>query len=152
MHNRDTINKAREQVSNSLKCNIEEIFFTSGGSESNNIAIKGVAIANKLKGNHIIISTIEHSSVLNTCRYLKEKEFNVTYLSVDSNGMISLEQLKNSITSKTILISIIFVNNEIATIQEIDKISKIAKEHNIYFHIDAVQAIGKIDINLNKFK
>ena len=129
---------------------MERFFFTSGGSESNNTAIKGIAFANKDKGNHIITTSIEHPSVLNTCRYLEKHGFNITYLPVDKYGIVSLDYLRKSITCKTILISVMFANNEIGTLQPIEEIGKIAKENNIYFHTDAVQAIGNIPINLEK--
>lgn len=150
LDNKEIINKSRNNIAKILKCSNNEVIFTSGGSESNNTVIKGVAFANKFKGNHIITTSIEHSSVLNACKYLETKGFKITYLPVDKNGKISITQLEKSITSKTILISVMFVNNEIGTIQEISKIGDIAKKNNILFHTDAVQAFGKVYINLNK--
>ena len=126
-----------------------EIYFTSCGSESDNLAIKGIAFENKHKGNHIITSKIEHPAVLNTCKMLEQEGFKVTYLDVNKKGLIDLKILEESITDKTILISIMFANNEIGTIQPIKEIGKIAKKHNIYFHTDAVQAMGNIKIDVN---
>ncbi|HEY8361475.1 MAG TPA: cysteine desulfurase NifS [Tissierellaceae bacterium] len=144
------IEDAREKVAKVLGANPKEIFFTGGGSESDNWAIKGVAFANKHKGNHIITSKIEHHAVLHTCEYLEKHGFEVTYLDVDEYGVVDLEQLKNSITDKTILISIMFANNEIGTIEPIKEIGEIAKGRNIYFHTDAVQAVGNIRIDVNE--
>ena len=141
---------ARQRVAKVLNCKPKEIYFTSCGSESDNLAIKGVAYANREKGNHIITSKIEHPAVLNTCRALEKQGFKVTYIGVNKEGIINLEELKNAITKETILISIMAANNEIGTIQPIQEIGKIAKENNIYFHTDAVQAIGNIEIDVNK--
>ena len=143
------VEEARSRIANFIGADPREVFFTAGGSESDNWAIKGIAMALKDKGNHIITSKIEHHAVLHVCEYLEKHGFKVTYLPVDENGLISLEDLKNSITDKTILISIMFANNEIGTIQPIKEIGKIAKEHNIYFHTDAVQALGNIKIDVN---
>lgn len=137
------IEEARRRVASLINCKPEEIYFTSCGSESDNTALKGIAYANKDKGNHIITSKIEHPAILNTCQNLEKHGFNVTYLDVDQDGFINLETLKNSITKGTILISIMFANNEIGTIEPIEKISKIAKENNIIFHTDSVQAVRK---------
>ncbi len=145
------IEKCRENISNSLKCNRKEIFFTSGGTESNNWAIKGVAFANMKKGNHIITTKIEHHSVLYSCKYLESHGFNVTYLDVDSCGRVDVESVRNSINDKTILVTIAFANNEIGTIQDIKSISELCKEKEVIFHTDAIQAIGKIDISLDKY-
>jgi len=144
------VEDAREKVAKALGANPREIFFTGGGSESDNWAIKGVAFANYDKGNHIITSKIEHHAILHTCEYLEKKGFEVTYLDVDEYGIVDLEQLRNAITDKTILISIMFANNEIGTIQPIKEIGEIAKEKNIYFHTDAVQAIGNIKIDVKE--
>ena len=142
------IEDSREKVANILNCRPDEIYFTSGGSESDNTAIKGIARANREKGKHIITSKIEHLAVLDTCKKLEEDGFEVTYLDVDEYGRINLDELKSSIRKDTILISIMYANNEVGTIQQISQIGKIAKENNIYFHTDAVQAIGsaKIDV------
>ncbi len=147
---RSAIENARIQVSKALNCSASEIYFTSGGTESDNLAIMGIANAYKKNGNHIITSTIEHPAVLNTLERLKKQGFDITYIDVDKNGIIDVDKLENAITSKTILITIMFANNEIGTIQPIEKIGKIAKAHKIVFHTDAVQAIGHIDIDVNK--
>lgn len=144
------VEKARDQVANAIGADKKEIFFTSGGSEADNWAIRGIAYKYKDKGNHIITTKIEHHAVLHTCQYLEKQGFQVTYLDVDEDGLIDLEELKNAITDKTILISIIFANNEIGTIQPIKEIGEIAKANNVYFHTDAVQAIGSIEIDVNE--
>lgn len=144
------VEEARERVAKAIGSKNKEIYFTSGGSESDNIALKGIAFANKEKGNHIITTKIEHPAILNTCRTLKKQGFEVTYLNVDKEGLINLEELKEAITDKTILISVMFANNEIGTIEPIEQIGKIAKEHNILFHTDSVQAIGNVKIDVNK--
>lgn len=141
------IEDARDKVAAILNSKPQEIYFTGSGSESDNTAIKGVAYANRNKGNHIITSKIEHAAVLDTCKTLEKDGFDVTYLNVDSEGIINLDELKNAINDKTILISIMFANNEIGTIQPIEEIGKIAKENKVYFHTDAVQAVGSIDID-----
>ena len=142
--------EARRKVAEAINCNPEEIYFTSCGSESDNLAIKGIAYAYRNKGNHIITSKIEHPAVLNTCRTLEKEGFRVTYLNVDKDGFINLDELRNSITNSTILITIMFANNEIGTIEPIEEIGKIAKIYNVIFHTDAVQAIGNIKIDVNK--
>lgn len=144
------LDKARQRVANAIRCNSHEIYFTSCGSESDNLAIKGVAYANRHKGNHIITSKIEHHAVLNSCKTLEKQGFKVTYLNVDENGIIDMNQLMNSICSETILISIMFANNEIGTIQPIEQIGKIARENKILFHTDSVQAIGNIKIDVKE--
>lgn len=145
------IENSRELISNFLGCNKKEIYFTSGGTESNNWALKGAAFLNRKNGNHIITSKIEHHSILYTCKYLETCGFKVTYLDVDSDGLVDVDLFKNSITDKTILASIAFANNEIGTVQNIDSISKICRENNIIFHTDAVQAVGKLDIKLDRY-
>lgn len=142
--------EARKEVARVINCKPEEIYFTSCGSESDNLAIKGIAYANKYKGNHIITSKIEHPAVLNTCKTLEKEGFRVTYLNVDEDGFINLEELRNSITNNTILITIMFANNEIGTIEPIEEIGRIAKMYNVIFHTDAVQAIGNIKIDVEK--
>lgn len=144
------IDLARTRVAKAINCNEKEIYFTSCGSESDNLAIKGVAYANKEKGNHIITSKIEHPAVLRTCESLEGDGFEVTYLNVDENGFIDLEELKNSIKPETILISIMFANNEIGTIEPIKQIAEIAKQRKIIFHSDCVQAIGNINIDVQE--
>ncbi len=148
--NRKAIEDAREKVAKILNCNSNEVYFTAGGSESDNTAIKGIAYANKNKGNHIITSKIEHPAVLETCKKLEKDGFEVSYISVDENGILNLEELKDSIRPTTILISVMFANNEIGTIQPIKEIGEIAKEKGIYFHTDAVQAVGNIKIDVEK--
>ena len=144
------IEEARERVALALNAKPKEIYFTSGGSESDNIALKGIARAYRKKGNHIITSKIEHPAILNSCSSLEKEGFEVTYLNVDKNGLISLEELENEITSKTILISIMFANNEIGTIEPIEEIGRIAKKHSVIFHTDSVQAVGNVLIDVNK--
>lgn len=142
------VEQSREKIANILNVKPREIFFTSGGTEADNWAIRGVAYGNKRKGNHIITSSIEHHGILHTCEYLETQGFEVTYLDVDSDGLIDLEELKSAIKDETILISIMFANNEIGTIQPVKEIGQIAKENKIYFHTDAVQAVGHIDIDI----
>lgn len=144
------VENSRSKVAKALGAQSKEIFFTGSGSESDNWAIKGVAYNHRKKGNHIITTKIEHHAVLHTCEYLEKQGFEVTYLDVDEFGMIKLEELENAITDKTILISIIFANNEIGTIQPIKEIGEIAKKHNVLFHTDAVQAIGHVKIDVNE--
>ncbi len=144
------VENARDQVAKALGAQSKEIYFTAGGSESDNWAIKGVAYNQKKNGNHIITTKIEHHAVLHTCEYLEKQGFEVTYLDVDEFGMINLNDLKNAITDKTILISIIYANNEIGTIQPIKEIGEIAKERGVLFHTDAVQAIGHIKIDVKE--
>lgn len=143
------IEEAREKVARALGAQPNEIFFTSSGTEADNWAIKGIAYANRKKGNHIITSSIEHHAVLHTCQYLESEGFEVTYLPVDEYGLVDPQQVKDAIKDNTILISIMFANNEIGTIQPIKEIGKIAKERGVYFHTDAVQAVGNIPIDVN---
>jgi cysteine desulfurase len=146
--NKEAIMKAREQVAQAINAKDDEIYFTSGGTEADNWAIKGIAENYQSKGKHIITSKIEHHAVLHSCEYLETRGFEVTYLDVDEYGMISLEDLKNAIRPDTILITIMFANNEIGTIQPIEEIGKIAKENKVLFHTDAVQAFGAVDIDV----
>ena len=148
--NKRVIEEARETVASCIGANPKEIYFTSCGSESDNLALKGIAYANKHRGRHIITSKIEHPAILNTCKTLEKQGFSVTYLNVDKNGFISLEELENFIRVDTILISIMYANNEIGTIQLIENIARIAKLNNVYFHTDAVQAIGNVRINVKE--
>lgn len=148
--NKRVIEEARQTVASCIGANLKEIYFTSCGSESDNLALKGIAYANKHRGRHIITSKIEHPAILNTCKTLERQGFNITYLDVDENGFIDLEELENSIRVDTILISIMFANNEIGTIEPIEKIARIAKINNVYFHTDAVQAIGNVEINVKE--
>jgi len=144
------IDTAREKVAKGLNCLPDEVYFTGGGSEADNWAIKGIASAHKNKGNHIITTKIEHHAVLHTCQYLEKNGFEVTYLDVDSEGFINLDDLKNAITDKTILVSIMFANNEIGTIQPVKEIGEICKEKKIFFHTDAVQAVGNVPIDVKE--
>ena len=148
--NKRVIEEARQNVASCIGAKQKEIYFTSCGSESDNLALKGIAYANSSKGKHIITSKIEHSAILNTCATLERQGFKVSYLNVDCNGVVNLEELENSITQDTILISIMFANNEIGIIEPIEKISQIAKKHNVYFHTDAVQAVGNVRINVDE--
>lgn len=145
---RIAVEAAREQVANAIGAKSKEIYFTAGGSESDNMAIRGVAHANRSKGNHIITSKIEHPAILETCKLLEKDGFEVTYLDVDSKGVVDMEQLKQAIRPETILITIMMANNEIGTIEPIEKIGEIAREHKILFHTDAVQAVGNMPIDV----
>jgi len=147
------IETARGRVASLLNCKQSEITFTSCGSESDNMALKGMAVLQKSKGtgkNHIITSKIEHPAILNSCHTLEKLGFKITYLDVDKEGFVNLDTLINSITDKTFLISVMYANNEIGTIQPISKIAKIAKAHNIIFHTDAVQAVGNVPIDVKR--
>ncbi|MBC8014975.1 MAG: cysteine desulfurase NifS [Sporomusaceae bacterium] len=145
------VNEARENVAALIGASGKEVFFTSGGTESDNLAIKGVALANRKKGNHIITTAIEHHAVLHACESLEKQGFTVTYLPVDENAMVRIEDVKNAITDKTILISVMFANNEVGTIQPIKEIGQLAREKGIYFHTDAVQAVGNYPIDVNEY-
>lgn len=140
---------ARETISKILKVNEKEILFTSGGTEANNMAVLGVAMANKRSGNHIITSSIEHAAIIEPMKFLEENGFRVTYLPVDDKGVVDLEALKEAVCDDTILVSIMAVNNEIGTIEPFEEISRIVKEKNpnAYFHVDAIQAFGKLRIH-----
>lgn len=142
------IDKARNRIAKAINAEPAEIYFTGGGSEADNWAIKGIALANKNKGNHIITTKIEHHAVLHTCEYLEKQGFEVTYLDVDEEGSIRLEELKNAIKPSTILVTIMTANNEIGTVQPIKEIGAICKERKVFFHTDAVQAIGHIDMDV----
>ena len=145
------LEKARKQVADLINADAKDIVFTSGATESNNLAIKGVARFNKNEKNHIITTKIEHKCVLESCKYLELNEgFKITYLNVDKDGLIDLEQLEKSITDKTVLVSVMCVNNEIGTIQDIENIGKICRKHNVYFHTDCAQAFGKIPLDVEK--
>lgn len=144
------VEKARREIAEMLGCKSEEIIFTSGGSEANNLAIKGTALANRSRGNHIITSAIEHPAVLEVCAYLEHLGFKVTYLSVDEFGMVEPEDVESAITPATILVSIMHANNEVGTIQPIKAISEIAYSHNIILHTDAAQSIGKIPVRVDE--
>lgn len=148
------IENSRNKVAKILNANSDEIIFTSGGTESDNLALKGIAYKfmdkKKTVGNHIITTSIEHPAVIQTCEYLKQIGFNIKYLNVDNYGLIDLEDLRKSISENTFLISIMFANNEIGTIEPIREIGKIAKKNNVIFHTDAVQAVCKTKIDINK--
>lgn len=146
---RKAVETARHQAASLLHARDNEIYFTAGGSESDNWALKASALALKKKGRHIITSKIEHHAVLHTCQYLEQEGFEVTYINVDKEGIVKLEELKASIRPDTILISIMFANNEIGTIQPIKEIGRLAKEHGIFFHTDAVQAYGHLPIDVD---
>lgn len=143
---------ARDRIANAINARGDEIYFTGGGSEADNWAIKGIAFANRDKGNHIITSCIEHHAVLHTCEYLEDQGFEVTYLPVNEHGVVKIDDLKNAITDKTILVSIMFANNEIGTIEPIKGIGEICREKGIIFHSDAVQAVGNVPIDVKDMK
>ena len=147
---RKAIDEARDRVAAALGAKSNEIFFTGSGTEADNWAIKGIAYTNRKKGKHIITTAIEHHAVLHTCQYLESDGFEVTYLPVDEDGLVSPEQVREAVRPDTILISIMFANNEIGTIQPIAEIGRIAKEKGVYFHTDAVQAVGNIPINVDE--
>ncbi len=149
---RQAVELARTRVAAAIGAKTEEIVFTGGGSEADNLAIKGVAEANARKGNHIITSIIEHHAVLVTCKFLEKQGFRVTYLPVDKYGLVDPENVRKAVTDKTILISIMHANNEIGTIQPIGEIGKIARKAKVYFHTDAVQTTGHIPVNVNELK
>ncbi len=144
------IDTAREQIAKALGALPEEIYFTAGGSEADNWAIKGIAYANRKKGNHIITTKIEHPGLLESCKYLEKEGFEVTYLDVDEYGLVKPEDVERAIKENTILISVMYANNEIGTIQSIAEIAGLAKERKIYFHTDAVQAVGSIKIDVKE--
>ena len=144
------IESAREKVAQAIGAMPKEIYFTACGSESDNLALKGISMANRNKGNHIITTKIEHPAVLESCKTLEKQGFKVTYLNINSEGFISLEELENAIQNDTILVSIMFANNEIGTIQPIKEIGEICRKHKIIFHTDCVQAVGNVEINVEK--
>lgn len=144
------VDMVRYKIAEAISAECDEIYFTASGSEADNLVLRGMAHANKGKKNHIITSKIEHPAVLNTCKALEKEGFKVTYLNVDKNGFVKLDELRNSITEDTLVISIMTANNEIGTIQNIQEITKIAKFKGVYFHTDAVQAIGNVPINVKE--
>jgi cysteine desulfurase len=144
------IEEARVKVANLINARDEEIVFTSGGTEADNFALKGVAFANEDKGNHIITSSIEHHAVIEPCKLLERRGFSVTYLPVDEYGLVEPDEVRRAITDKTIIISVMHANNEVGTIERIAEIGKIAKEAEIYFHTDAVQMVGHIPVDVNE--
>jgi len=141
------LNDARHIIAKSIQAKDEEIIFTSGGTESNNFAVKGIASANKDKGKHIITTKIEHDCVLNSCKWLEKQGYQITYLDVDKEGFVNPEDLEKAITDKTILVSIIHGNNEIGTIQDLKRLYEICKKHNVYFHTDACQSYTKTELS-----
>lgn len=147
---RKALNESRKKIAEAIGAQENEIFFTSGGSEADNWAIKGVMLRNRKKGNHIITSKVEHHAVLHTCEFLEKQGFEVTYLPVNEYGEVSAEDVKNAITEKTVLVSIMYANNEIGTINPISEIGKICKEKGVFFHTDAVQAAGAVPINVKE--
>ena len=149
--NKEAITKQREIIANALGASKEEIYFTAGGSESDNWALKATAEAYKTKGNHIITTKIEHHAILHTAEYLAKQGYEITFLDVDEDGMVKIDELKAAIRPTTILISVMFANNEIGTIQPIREIGTIAKENGILFHTDAVQAFGQVPINVDDY-
>ncbi|MCZ2155781.1 MAG: aminotransferase class V-fold PLP-dependent enzyme, partial [Bryobacterales bacterium] len=146
----EAVEKAREQVASLIGANKKEIVFTSGATESDNLAIKGVAEMYAERGNHIITAATEHKAVLDTCKRLESKGFKVTYLPLQSDGLLDLEQLRAAITDKTILVSIMWANNEIGVLQPIREIGAICKERGVLFHSDATQAVGKVPVDVIK--
>src|ERR671918_1325784 len=148
----EAVDRARKQVADLIGANAKEIVFTSGATESDNLAIKGVAEMYREKGNHIITAVTEHKAIIDTCKHLEKEGYRVTYLPVLKDGRISLDDLRAAITDKTILITIMSANNEIGVLQPIEQIGAIAKEKGILFHTDAVQAAGKVPLNVNDAK
>lgn len=144
------VDKSREIIAKMLNADESEIYFTSGGTESDNLAIMGIAHSYRDKGNHIVTSSVEHPAVLNTCRFLESQGFKITYLPVDSFGMIDPSDVRKAISENTILVSIMHTNNEVGTINDIDEIGKITKEYDVLFHTDAVQSFGKLPFDVNK--
>ena len=147
---KEAITTAREEIAKVLGAKTEEIYFTAGGSEADNWALKAAFEAYSQKGNHIITTKIEHHAILHTCEYLEKKGAEITYLDVDENGLVNLDELQKAIRPETILISIMFANNEIGTIEPIKEIGMIAKEHGVLFHTDAVQAFGQVPIDVDE--
>lgn len=148
--NKKAVDIAKARIAKAIGAKVDEIYFTAGGCEADNWVLKGIAFANQERGNHIITTSIEHPAIINSCKFLEKHGFEVTYLDVDEYGMISLNELEKSIKDTTILISIMFANNEIGTVQPIKEIGEIAKKYKVYFHTDAVQAVGSIKIDVDK--
>jgi cysteine desulfurase len=147
---KDAVDEARMKVAALIACKPEEVIFTGGGTEADNQAVKGVCLANKDRGNHIITTSIEHHAVLNTCNYMKELGFDVTVLPVDRHGMVDPDQIKRSITGRTLLVSVMHANNEVGAIQPIEEIGRITRQAGVYFHVDAVQTAGHLQIDVDK--
>ena len=149
---RSAVEEARANVAGLINARSEEITFTSGGTEADNLALTGIAYANEAKGNHIITAVVEHHAILETCRFLEKRGFKVSYLPVDEQGLVSPDELKRAITPKTVLISVALANNEIGTIQPLAELAAIAREAGVYLHTDAVQAVGRIPVDVSKLK
>lgn len=147
---RTALTEARKTIAGCIGATERELYFTSGGSEADNWAIKGVMLKNQKKGNHIITTTIEHHAVLHTCEFLEKQGYKVTYLPVDEYGMVSVSDIENAITDETVLVSVMFANNEIGTINPIAEIGKLCRQKGVYFHTDAVQATGAVEIDVEK--
>lgn len=145
------VRTAREQIARLIGAHAEEIIFTSGGTEGDNLALKGIALANQKKGKHIITSAIEHHAVLHTCEFLEKMGYEITYLPVDEYGMVRVDDVEKAVKNDTILISIMFANNEVGTLQPIKEIGNLARERGIYFHTDAVQAVGNYPLNVDEY-
>jgi len=145
---KNVLDHAHEQLAGFIGALPEELIFTSGGTESNNFAIKGIAFANRHKGNHIIVSSIEHDCIMNACKWLEEQGFYITYLPVDHDGIVDLDFLERAINPKTILVSVMYANNEIGTIEPIDEIGRICRSKNVLFHSDACQSFGKVPVDV----
>src|SRR6202167_2577650 len=146
----EAVEKARKQIADLIGATAKEIIFTSGATESNNLAIKGVAEMYAEKGNHIITAATEHKAILDTCKHLEKEGFRVTYLPVQQDGLVDLDDLKRPVDDKTILVTIMAANNEIGVLQPIAEIGKLCRERGVIFHTDAVQAIGKVPVDVNK--
>jgi cysteine desulfurase len=146
------VDEARTTIARFIGAQAQEIFFTSGGTESNNLALKGIAFANRCRGNHIITSSVEHHSVIDACMALEESGFKVTYLPVDRYGLVDPEDAKKAITDRTILISVMHANNEVGAVQPIVDIGRIARHRNVYFHTDAVQTMGHVPVNVDELR
>ena len=149
-HAKEILDRSRRKLASFIGAEPDEIVFTSGGTESNNLALKGIAFANRSKGNHIIVSTIEHDCVLNVCKWLETQGFYITYLPVDNTGVVDVNELKKFINPKTILVSVMHANNEMGTLEPIEEIGQICKSFNVHFHSDACQSFGKISIDVNE--
>lgn len=149
---RGAVEEARTKVAELIGARSEEIIFTSGGTEADNFALKGVAYANERKGNHIITTSIEHHAVMEACKFLQRRGFKITYLPVDKYGLVDPDDVKRAITDKTILISVMHANNQVGTIEPVEAIGKIAREAGVYFHTDAVQTVGHIPVNVDKLR
>ena len=149
---RGAIEEARTKVAELIGARTEEIIFTSGGTEADNFALKGIAYANENKGNHIVTTPIEHHAVMEACKFLQGRGFRITYLPVDEYGLVDPQDVKKAITDKTILISVMHANNEVGTVEPVGEIGRIAKEAGVYFHTDAVQTVGHIPVNVDELK